>query len=138
MRLGIAEILKKVSGLNTDDERIAELRKNHSIPLCDVLKGIFNPYVVWMLPDTVPPYKPNELVDQQAALYTQTRKFYLFTEDGNPNLKQLRREALFIELLETVDAEDAKLLIAMKDKTIPYPNITAELINKAFPGLLPA
>jgi hypothetical protein len=40
-------------------------------------------------------------------------------------------------LLETIDREDAKLLIAMKDKYSPYPNITYDLVARTFPGLLP-
>ena len=28
------------------------------------------------------------------------------------------------------------MLCAMKEKTLPYPNVTPELVNEAFPGLL--
>jgi len=136
MKLGVAETLKMVSNLNTEEERVVMLQKNHSVPLVNILKGAFDPGIKWLLPDGDPPYKPNNLHDQEGSLYSQARKLYLFVEGGNPNLNQLKREALFIELLETVDHEDAKLLIAMKDKKIPYPNITASLVNKAFPGLL--
>jgi len=44
---------------------------------------------------------------------------------------------MFIELLETVDAEEAELIIAAKDKKSPYKNITKKLVQEAFPGLLP-
>ena len=62
---------------------------------------------------------------------------YLFVEGGNPSLKQLRRESLFVQLLETVSADDAKLLLAIKDKYLPYPGVTPDIIKEAFPGLLP-
>jgi len=77
------------------------------------------------------------LVDQHHRLFTEARKLYLFVEGGSPNLKQLRRETLFVELLETVDPEDAKLLLAIKDKTLPYPGVTLDIVNQAFPGLIP-
>ena len=75
-------------------------------------------------------------MDQQNILYSEYRRLYLFTKNGNPNLKQIRRESLFIELLESVDKDDAKLLLHMKDKNLPYPGVTKDIINKAFPGLI--
>jgi hypothetical protein len=138
MKLGLAEIFEKASKMQTDDERIMVLRQNFSAPLESMIRGAFDPNIVWLLPEGSPPYKPNTLVDQEGSLYNQTRKLYLFVQNGHQTLKQLRREALFVELLETVSEADAKLLLAVKDKTLPYPNITRELINKGFPGLLPA
>ncbi len=61
---------------------------------------------------------------------------YLFLEGGNDNLTPLRREQLFISLLESIDKEDAKLMLAAKDKKIPYKGITTKLVNTAFPGLI--
>lgn len=138
MKLGLAEIFDKASKMKTDDERIACMKQNYSAPLEAMIRGAFDPNVVWLLPEGAPPYKPNTLPDQEGSLYSQCRKLYLFVQGGHETLTQLRREALFVELLETVSAEDAKLLLAVKDKTIPYPNITRQLINKGFPGLLPA
>lgn len=103
-----------------------------------VLVGVFDPSIKWLLPEGVPPYKPNDLVDQQHRFYTEARKLYLFIEGGNPNLKQLRRETLFIELLECLDPADAKLLISVKDKTLTYPGVTKDIVNLAFPGLIAA
>jgi hypothetical protein len=57
-------------------------------------------------------------------------------EGGNPNLKPIKREQIFIQMLEAVSADDAQLLIAMKDKKSPYKNITKDIVNEAFPGLL--
>ena len=60
----------------------------------------------------------------------------MFLEGGNPNLKQAKREQIFIQMLETVSADDASLLLAMKNKKSPYKNITKSIINEAFPGLI--
>jgi hypothetical protein len=137
MKLGIAEILKKASSITDDVARIGYLRQNQSTTLHMILRGAFDPTIKWVLPEGNPPYKPNDLVDQQHRLFTEARKLYLFVEGGSPNLKQLRRETLFVELLETVDPEDAKLLLAIKDKTLPYPGVTLDIVNQAFPGLIP-
>jgi hypothetical protein len=50
-------------------------------------------------------------------------------------LKQHRREQLFIELLESVDPGDAKVLIGMKDGKLPYRGMTRKLVADAFPNL---
>jgi hypothetical protein len=136
MKLSISEILKKASQSATDQDRANTLRAHDTVPLRQVLWVALDPRVKWLLPEGNPPYKPCDLVDQQHRLFTEARKFYLFLEGGNPNLKQLRREALFIELLESLDPEDAKLVLAAKDKKIPYPGITTEVVNLAFPGLI--
>jgi hypothetical protein len=136
MKIGVAEILKKASEIKDDAARVEWLRINGNPSVQTILRYAFDPNIVWQLPEGAPPYKPNDLVDQQHRLYTELRKLYLFIEGGNPNLKPLRREQLFIELLEVVDPEDAKLLLAAKDKTIPYPGITKQVVAKAFPGLI--
>ena len=136
MKLSVSEILKKASLIEDENQRINWLRQNNSVALESVLRGAYDSKITWLLPEGVPPYKQSELIDQQHILYAECRKLYLFIEGGNPNLKQLRREALFIELLEAVDPEDAKLLLAVKDKKIPYPHISPEFVRKAFPGII--
>lgn len=61
----------------------------------------------------------------------------MFVEGGNPNLKPVRREFLFIQLLESIDSEDAKLLLAVKEKKLPFKGITEKTVRQAFPDLLP-
>ncbi len=43
---------------------------------------------------------------------------------------------MFIELLERVDPNDAKLLCAIKEKKMPFPGITIEHVTKGLPGLI--
>ena len=136
MKLGVAEILKKASEIKDEAARVEWLRVNGNPAVQTILRYAYDPKIVWQLPEGIPPYKLNDLVDQQSRLYSEIRKLYLFIEGGNPILKPLRREQLFIELLEVVDPEDAKLLLAAKDKTIPYPGITKQVVAKAFPGLI--
>lgn len=137
MILGVSEILEKASQITDRAERIEFLQKNSSVPLHTVLQGAFDPKIKWLLPEGEPPYKPNDLVDQQHIFFSECRKMYLFVEGGNNDLKPLKREALFVQLLENVDPKDAKLLLAIKDKHMPYPGVTEDIIREAFPGLLP-
>lgn len=137
-RMGVSEILKVISNIADPAERqnaMAACVQNNTV--LQLLKLMFDPNIVFELPEGAPPYKENEFMDQQNNLYGEWRKMYLFVRGGTDNLKPFKREVLFVQLLETIDREDAKLLIAMKDKYSPYPNITYDLVARTFPGLLP-
>jgi hypothetical protein len=47
-------------------------------------------------------------------------------------MKSLKRETMFIEFLESMDPDDAKLIVSLKDKKSPYKGITKNLIKKTF------
>jgi hypothetical protein len=42
---------------------------------------------------------------------------------------------MFIEVLQSVDPEDAKLLLAIKEKKLPYKGLNSKLVQKAYPGI---
>lgn len=133
---GIAEILKMVSEQKTTEDKVKKLQELNTPVLLQVLKYALDPTIKWKLPEGQPPYNPSPYDDTQAMLYQEARRMYLFIEGGNDNLTPLRREQLFISFLESIDKEDAKLMVAAKDKKIPYKGITTKLVNTAFPGLI--
>lgn len=137
MKKSISELLKACAEVKKVDERVEMLRATAArFPaVLQILKYAFDPSIKFLLPDTDPPYKPTEFLDQEGRLYTELRRLYLFIEGGNPNLTKLKRETLFIQLLESVDPNDAKLLCAIKDKKLPYKEITSKIVLKAFPDL---
>jgi len=137
MRVGVAEFLEKVAKLKKREEKVAALKYNDSFVIRTILQGAFDPRIKWLLPEGEAPYKPNDLVDQENVLIKDARKLIHFVEGGNPGLKQLKRESMFVEMLETVTPADAKLLCAIKDKKLPWKGITADIVAEAFPGLLP-
>ena len=137
MRVGVAEFLEKVSKLKKKEEKVAALKANDSFVIRTIMQGAFDPRIVWALPEGEPPYKPNDLVDQENVLIHDARKLIHFVEGGNPGLKQIKREALYVEMLETVTPADAKMLVAIKDKKLPWKGITADVVKEAYPGLLP-
>jgi hypothetical protein len=47
----------------------------------------------------------------------------------------VRREYLFIQLLESLAPTEAALLEAVKDKKIPYKGMTQNFVEEVFPGL---
>jgi hypothetical protein len=134
----VSEILAETCNLRRKEERIQHLRANDSHALRSMLQGAFDPGIEWLLPEGVPPFNKSQLVDQQGMLYAESKKLYLFVKGGIYNLRPLRREALFIEILEKIDPSDADLLCAVKDKKMPYSKITYDLVFETFPGMIPA
>ena len=137
IRFGISEILALVSEKEEFNDRVKILRDNDSAVLRHIFKLAFTPGVKWLLPEGRPPIRLNDLPGQQGNLFAEWRRFYLFFPGGNDNVKQSKRESVFIQVLESLDPKDANLICDIKDGIMPYMHVDAELINTAFPGLLP-
>ena len=52
-----------------------------------------------------------------------------------PNMRPLQRETQFVQFLESLDPDDAKLVVSIKDKKMPYKGITKGLFEEAWPAL---
>ena len=124
MQPGVSEILDKVSKLKKESDKIEVLKMSQCPALLTVLQGAFDSRIKWLLPEGVPPYRPNPAPETHNVLHSEIRKMYLFVDGGNPNLKQIKREALFIEMLESVHHEDAKVLLNIKEKKTPAKGLT--------------
>lgn len=136
MRLALFQVLQQTSEQSGTAAKVEFLHKHDSNALRMILKYALDPNIKWDLPDTDPPYKPCDYPGIETRLIAEARRLYLFLEGGNPNLKKIKRESLYIELLESIHPEDAKLLNAVKNKKIPYKGVNVKLINEAFPGLI--
>jgi hypothetical protein len=112
------------------------LQKYESVPLKGVLRLIYDEDVEFMVPDSKPPYKENNLIDLDTMLYREARRLRIFFKGGGyDNLNQMRRESLFIQLLEDLYPGDAKLLSENMISHTPIKGITRKTVETAFPGL---
>ena len=130
----VSQFLTQINELKKKEDRIEALKYNSHASVKTILKYMFDPRIKFLLPEGDPPFRASQF-DEPKALMQEINRFYLFVEGGNPNLKPLRREQIFIQVLEAVSAEDAKLLLAMKDKKSPYKGITKEIVQAAYPEL---
>lgn len=136
MRLAISQILKACSEYPTN-QRAQYLAQHDTLALRVVLQYALDPRVKFILPRGVPPYKPTDHLDQEGNLYRDFRKLSNFIEGGGyPDMHHIKRETLFIQFLEGLFPDDAKLICSVKDKKLPYKGITAKIVNQAFPGLI--
>ena len=133
--LAISEIIENAGKLATPEEKAQYLRNYDNDTLRYILELAFYPGVKWELPEGAPPYKPTAYLDQEGRLYQESRTLSMYLLGNNPELGKVKREMLFIGLLESLYPKDAQLLIAIKDHKVT--GIDAEVVNLAFPGLIP-
>ena len=131
-----SEVLDKVAKLKTKDEKIAHLRKYNTDALRMVIKASFDPKIEWSLPEGEVPYTPAEAPEgtEHNVLAHEARKLYHFIKGGNPQLTQNKREAMFVQMLEGLHENEAKLLVAAKDKKLHqvYKGLSANVVKAAF------
>ena len=72
----------------------------------------------------------------KASIRAEYTKFYNFLKGGNNGLSGLRRETMFINILEGLHPLEAEILVLVKDKklTDKY-KITKEVVSLAYPQI---
>jgi len=135
-RLLISEVLRKVSNAKTKDEKIQILHRHNSQALRSLLIWNFDDSVVSMLPEGDVPYTPNDapVGTDHTRLEQEYKGLYRFVKGGADKLPGLKRESLFVQLLEGLSAEEAELLCLVKDKRLStkYKRITKAVVKEAF------
>ena len=135
-RLLLSEILRKVSNAKTKAEKIIILRENNSSALRMLLIWNFDESVISMLPEGDVPYTPNDapVGTDHTRLEQEYKGLYRFVKGGADKLPSLKRESLFVQLLEGLSAEEAELICLVKDKKLSskYKRITKAVIQEAF------
>ena len=139
MALRIPRIFEEVAAANSFGARKKVLLENESNPLKDLLRYAFHPDIKFALPTGAPPYKTIGSPDEYnpTYLYPNIKKFYLYIEVGHDGLTQLRREQLFVLMLESLHPKEAAVVIQVKDKKLNYRGLTYKLVKTTFPEILP-
>jgi len=135
--LSLAEIVNTARKAETVEEKVAVLKRNQSQQLKDILALMCDERWTFDLPESAPPYSPSVINESHGLLYREMRKMPYFVEQRaeGKGLNRIRKEALFIQILEAVDKDDAKLVLRVTSKQ-PYPDLAPEVINQAFPGCI--
>ena len=73
----------------------------------------------------------------KASIRKEYTKFYNFIKGGNDSLSSLRRETMFINILEGLHPLEAEILVLVKDKRLgdKY-KITKEIVSAAYPQIV--
>ena len=132
------EILELVSKQKTDADKVALLKEYE----CDILKSLFiwnfDDSVISLLPQGSVPYKPNEspLGTDHSSLRREQRSLYNFVKGGNDALSTIRRETIFIQMLEGLHPKEADIIIAVKDKGLEeLYDVSFDVVEEAYPDI---
>ena len=134
--LQIYEVVNKAASQNKKADKIRILKENESFALKSVLQGTYNPNIEFDLPEGAPPYTPSEPQSVPTTLHKQAKRFSYFVPPKSTQMNPVKKETMFIQLLEGIHPEDAKLVLQMKDKKT-FKGISAAVVKEAFPDILP-
>ena len=123
------------------------LRKYDTPNLRNFLMCAFNPDIEWMLPEGDVPFIPNEAPEgtEHTLLSASMNKVHNYVKlnrtklnleavVGNPDLNRMKREMMFIQLLEGLHEKEALLLIDAKNGQInkKYKGLNANTVCEAY------
>jgi hypothetical protein len=135
--LTIAEVCESLKSAKTKNDRVEILKNNDTQALRGLLRLNYDASLIVALPEGAPPFKPLNVPVGfgNTTLKASARGWYVFVQGAAPNLKQAKREALFIDLLESLDSKEAEILIGAKDRKLDL-GLTKKVIDEVFPGLI--
>jgi hypothetical protein len=103
----------------------------------DYLRCLFDEKIQFLLPEGRPPFTPNEPGAQPNSWKKQHLQLTYFVKGlKGDQVSPVKRETMFINLLESIHPEDALLVADMADKRCPSTRLTKEVVEKALPNLL--
>ena len=140
MRYNIHEVFEFVEKEKDVAARVAILQKNDSKVLRDLLQMNFDPSIKMDLPEGTPPYKADKNIPVgmgESNIFVEARRLYIFMPDKV--LPKMKKEMLFIQILEGLHYLESEMLIAVKDKCLQkkYKGLSEKVVREAFPDLLP-
>lgn len=138
-KMMVHELLELIS----KDKTVVDDLKTNCRFVFDALRTLmyygYEESVKFVLPDTDPPYTPDNSPDGMSpeSLIYVVRKGRLEYFTSKKNIQKIRREQIFIQTLERINHKEAKILLAVKDQNLVklYPSLTAEYLMDC--GLLP-
>ena len=135
----MSEILEVVHKQRSKAKKVEVLKHYRDDALTALLIWNFDPSVVSALPDGAVPYTPNEVPEgtDHTSLRREWKNLYHFIRGGNDGLNGLRRESMFVQMLEGLHPREADLVCLVKDKrlTDKY-KITFEQVKEAYPDIV--
>ena len=162
----VFEVLDAASKQRSKANKVKVLQKYSHPSLKAVMIWNFDETVISLLPPGEVPYatnledetatgtlseKINDAVDKMSELRTTSlgsqdqgkasirkefTKFYNFIKGGNDALSSLRRETMFINVLQGLHPLEAEILILVKDKDLETKyKISKDVVSQAYPDI---
>ena len=134
----VHEILELVDKQRTKTKKIEILKEYDDLALKAILIWNFDPTAISVIPEGPVPYKENEVPvgTDHTSLRREWKNLYHFVKGGNDRLSAIRRETMFIQMLEGLHPEEAKIICLVKDKNLESQyKITYDMVAQAYPDI---
>ena len=134
----VHEILELVDSQRTKAKKIEILKEYDDLALKAILIWNFDPTAISVLPEGPVPYKENEVPvgTDHTSLRREWKNLYHFVKGGNDRLSAIRRETMFVQMLEGLHPEEAKIVCLVKDKDLESKyKITYDMVQQAYPDI---
>ena len=137
-KLELYEILELVGKTKSRKEKIEILRKHESMPLKDYLRCVFDDAIQLNLPGGKPPFQMcrEESVPSSWSKQHQKLKYFVKGLRVSDDLPAVKRESMFIGVLESIHPRDADVVVDMANKKSGAAGLTKKLVQEAFPKLI--
>jgi len=137
MNLLVSEILDKFEAAKTREEKIAVLKNNVTDPLLVLLRLNYDHLLKMDLPEGEPPFRKDTdkpIGYNESSLQLELRRFYVWL-DPRTNLPKLKKESLFVNMLEGIHWTEAEALCLAKDRKLhtKYKTLKEDMVREAFP-----
>ena len=135
----VHEILELVSEARGKAKKVELLKEYRNDALVSILIWNFDQSVVSMIPDGDVPYNPNEVPvgTDHTSLRREYAQLYHFIKGGNDSLSNIRRESMFIQMLEGLHPDEAEIICLVKDKNLTDKyKLTQDQVAEAYPDIV--
>ena len=137
MTLQVYEVFEKFAKAKNKAEKVKVLKENDHWAVRDVIRGGMDPSIEFLLPKGRPPYKANREESVPGTLLRENQKFkYIIKGLAGDGISGLKRESIFIGILEAIHPQDAEHVLLMLEKKPPVKGMTKKIVEEAYPGLI--
>ena len=134
----VHEVLDLASKQRSKANKIEVLKEYGNDAIKALMIWNFDDTVISVVPEGEVPYNKNEapLGTDHTSLRKEYTNLYHFVKGGNNTLSTIRRETMFIQMLEGLHPDEAEILCLVKDKALKSKyKITKEIVEEAYPDI---
>ena len=134
----VHEIFSAISAERTKAKKVEILKQYNENFLKSVLIWNFDDSIQSVLPEGEVPVQSKEDAEKNPSsnIRKEWSKFYNFVKGGNDAMNKLRKETMFINILESFHPGEAEILCLVKDKKLQTKyNISQEIVSEAYPDI---
>ena len=134
----IHEILELASKQRSKAKKVEILKEYETDALKTIFIWNFDDTVISVVPEGEVPFKKNEVPvgTDHTSLRREHKNLYHFVKGGNDAMNGIRRESMFINLLQGLHPLEAEIICLCKDKDLESKfKITKEIVAEAYPDI---